>query len=52
MKVKIIELNNRNSLNILSENTTILVLLVEINVQLVNCLRELMNVTDKWVSMI
>ena len=52
MKVEIIELNNRNSLNILSENTTILVLLVEIYVQLVNCLRELMNVTDEWVSMI
>ena len=32
MKVEIIELNNRNSLNILSENTTILVLLVEIYV--------------------
>ena len=36
-KVEIIELNNRN---ILSENTTILVLLVEIYVQLVNCLGE------------
>ena len=32
MKVEIIELKNRNSLNILSENTTILVLLVEIYV--------------------
>ena len=40
MKVEIIELNNRNSLNILSENTTILVLFVEIYVKLVNCLEE------------
>ena len=40
MKVEIIELKNRNSLNILSENTAILVLLVEIYVKLVNCLEE------------